>query len=48
MTIPAALGRLSGIRIDPSPDTRGRVEFDWVRIKKADGQTLVQWDFNEF
>jgi arylsulfatase A-like enzyme len=47
MTIPEAVGRLSGIRIDPSPDTQGRVEFDWVRIKKADSQTLVQWDFNE-
>jgi arylsulfatase A-like enzyme len=47
MTIPETLGRLSGIRIDPSPDTQGRVEFDWVRIRKADGQILVQWDFNE-
>jgi arylsulfatase A-like enzyme len=48
MTIPEALGRLSGIRIDPSPDNRGRVEFDWVRIKTADGRTLVEWDFNGF
>jgi arylsulfatase A-like enzyme len=48
MTIPEAVGRLSGIRIDPSPDTHSRVEFDWVRIRKPGGQTLVQWDFNEF
>jgi arylsulfatase A-like enzyme len=48
LTIPEAVGRLSGIRIDPSPDTHGRVEFDWVRIKTADGQILVQWDFNGF
>jgi hypothetical protein len=48
MTIPPAGGQLSGIRIDPSPDTHGRVEFDWVRIRKVDGQVLVQWDFNAF
>jgi arylsulfatase A-like enzyme len=48
VTIPDAVGRLSGIRIDPSPDTHARVEFDWIRIKKADGQVLVQWDFNAF
>jgi arylsulfatase A-like enzyme len=48
MTIPESLGRLSGVRIDPTPDTQGRVELDWVRIKTADGRTLVQWDFNGF
>ena len=47
MTIPETDGNLSGIRIDPTPDKNGRVELDWVRIRKADGKTVIEWDFND-
>jgi arylsulfatase A-like enzyme len=46
MTIPDTDGNLSGIRIDPTPDKNGRIEFDWVRIKKANGKIVIQWDFD--
>ncbi|MGQ9730252.1 MAG: hypothetical protein ACUVX8_03180 [Candidatus Zipacnadales bacterium] len=37
-------GTLSGLRIDPS-NMSGCVEFDWIRLKNAVGQTVKQWEF---
>ena len=39
-----AQGALSAIRIDPA-SAPGRIEFDWVRLKSADGKIAQQWNF---
>jgi hypothetical protein len=41
----SGLAANNGIRIDPTPDTKGRVEFKWVRIKAAGGRTVIEWKF---
>ncbi len=38
-------GPLSALRIDPA-NAPGRIEFEWIRLRSADGQLLKEWVFD--
>ena len=38
-------GQMEALRIDPA-NGAGRIEFGWMRLKSADGQTLKEWKFD--
>jgi hypothetical protein len=38
-------GTLEALRIDPAT-AKGRMEFDWIRLKAADGKVLKEWNFD--